>query len=53
MYALHVVLASVVGVVFVLAGLNFEGALLSVAACLLIEALCLGAALVTYLFARK
>ena len=53
MYALHVVLASVVGVVFVLAGLDFEGALLSVAACLLIEAICLGAALVTYLFARK
>ncbi len=53
MYALHIVLAALTALVFVLASSSFEGSLLSVGACLLIEAIALAAALITYLFARK
>ncbi len=53
MYALHIVLTALISVVFVLSSLDFEAALLSVAVCLLIEAISLGATLITYLIARK
>ncbi len=53
MYALHIVLATLAALVFVLASSSFEGSILSVAACLLIEVISLVAALITYLFARK
>lgn len=53
MYALHIVLSALILVVFLLASAGFEATLLSVGACIIIEAVALGATLVTYLFARK
>ena len=53
MYALHIVLAVLVSAVFTLSGINGHLSLLHVSICLLIEAVCVGASLLTYLIAKR